>query len=154
MRSISAVVVLVVGNSVGMIQAQEPKTLRVLAEHMAIVKKAKAPKSKTEGFVAKEASWTKMWKKLAPKGQAPKVDFSKQLVLVLVRDAADPNRINVTIRKNKEGVVELLAITTLIGFQPSDQRKFLFYVVSREGVQGVSRYDPKLRKRVVEPLPK
>ncbi len=154
MRFANCLALAVVMTFLGTAKAQRAEKLPILAKHNATVEKAKAPKLKNQGFVATEKKWKAVWKKLAPKAKAPKVDFSKQFVLVIVRDAADPNRMGVTIQKNNDGVVSILAFSTLIGFEPSTMNKYQFYVVSREGVKGVRRYDRKLRKQVVDPLPK
>src|SRR5262245_51922927 len=75
----------------------------------------KKPDLKT-GFVATEAKWKETWAKVNPKQKLPKVDFAKHFLLVIERDAADPNRCIVSLLKDAKGVVSMTATFTCIAF--------------------------------------
>jgi len=143
---------LFVGVACAMAQAQPSAKLPILDTYQSTVSNDKKPVLKT-GFIAAKADWQEVWAKVNPKQELPTVDFAKHFLLVSTQDAADPNRRHTSISKDDKGVVAMMEISTLIGFRPSDQTIFRFYKVSREGVTGVRRFDPVLRKRVVHPVP-
>jgi hypothetical protein len=133
--------------------AQSGERLPILDQFQGTVANDQKPDLKT-GFVATEGAWKEVWAKVNPKDQLPPVDFAKHFLLVSAQDAADPNRRRASILKNDKGVVTVSEISTLIGFQPSDQTIYRFYKVSREGVTGVRRFDPTQKQSVIDPLPK
>jgi len=61
-----------------------------------------------------------------------------------VRDAANPNGHRFSGRV-KEGEFELMAVSTLIGFQPSDETVTTFIEFCRKDVDSFKTYDPKHR---------
>ena len=75
---------------------------------------------------------------LAEEGM-PEVDFEQSILCIQTRDGADPNRVRYSGSINEQGELEIMGITTLIGFQPSDEDKCTFLLVPREGVQAVAR---------------
>jgi hypothetical protein len=85
--------------------------------------------------IVKPAAWKKVWSAWNPGQPVPEVDFTKNLVLVHLQDAADPNKVKHNVQLNDEGILRVLSISTLIGFQPSDQRKFTLMLVPRAGVK-------------------
>jgi hypothetical protein len=106
------------------------------------------------GFVATEAKWKEVWAKVNPKVKRPEVDFARHFLVILERDAADPNRSSALLFKNKKGTVTVDQMSTLIGFEASNQTTFRFYKVWRAGVTAVRHFDPAKEKWVVNPLPK
>ena len=133
--------------------AQDGERLPILDTFKGTAANDKKPDLKT-GFVATEAKWKETWAKVNPKQKLPKVDFARHFLLVIERDAADPNRCIVSVLKDAKGVVSVSVSCTCIGFKRSDRTTYCFYRVSRKGVTGVHRFDPAKRKVVVEPLPK
>src|SRR5262245_14779100 len=133
--------------------AQPERRLPILGTFEGTVANEKKPDLNT-GFVATEAKWKDVWEKVNPKEKLPKVDFTKHFLLVMDRDAVDPNRTNVEVLRDKKGTVGLGGFSTLIGFEPSNQTKYSFFKVSREGVTAVRYFDPAQQKWVVNPLPK
>jgi hypothetical protein len=133
--------------------AQPRERLPILDTFQGTVANDKKPDLNT-GFVATAAKWKEVWAKVNPKEKIPKVDFTKHFLLVMERDAVDPNRVSVEVLKNKKGTVGVGGISTLIGFEPSNQSTYRFYKVSRQGVTAVRYFDPAKQKYVVNPLPK
>lgn len=91
--------------------------------------------------------------------EKPDVDFRESILLIEYRDAADPNRVRWGGRLNAAGELELMGMSTLMGFEPSDEVKIEFLVVPREGVTGIVRNVQKVDdqgrvtyERVVYPL--
>jgi hypothetical protein len=106
------------------------------------------------GFIATEANWKEVWAKVQPKEKLPAVDFARHFLLISTQDRADPNRQRVSVRKNEEGTVTVNVISTLIGFESSEETIYRFHKVSREGVTGIGRFDAVQKKLVVDLLPK
>ena len=144
---------LIVGVAGAVAAAQPREKLTVLDTFQGTVANDKKPALKTD-FIASEAEWKEVWAKINPKEKLPAVDFAKHFLLVTTKDPADPNKGGLSVFKDDKGVVNLTVISTLIGFQPSDQTTYRFHKVSREGVTGVLRFDPAQKKMVVDPLPK
>jgi hypothetical protein len=133
--------------------AQAGQKLPILETFQGTVANDKKPALKTD-FIATEADWKVVWAKVNPKEKLPAVDFAKHFLLVNMQDPADPNKRSFSIHKDDKGVVSLNGISTLIGFQASNQTTYRFLKVSRDGVTGVRRFDPAQNKMVVDPLPK
>ncbi len=134
------------------VPARAEEKLPILETYQGKVANDKKPELKTH-FVATEATWKDAWGKINPKEKLPEIDFTKQFLLVSMQDAADPNRRSTSVVKDDKGVVTIREISTLIGFQSSNETIYRFYKVSRAGVTGVRRFDPVQKKTVVDPLP-
>lgn len=133
--------------------AQRGEKLPILDTFQGTIANDKKPDLKT-GFIAAEAEWKQVWAKVQPKEKLPAVDFAKHFLVVSTQDAADPNRRSASVLKDDKGIVTVSELSTLIGFQPSEQTIYRFYKVARQGVAGVRRFDPAQKKAVVDPLPK
>jgi hypothetical protein len=144
---------LFVGVAGAMALAQPGQNLPILDTLQVTVANDNKPALKT-GFIASEAEWKTVWAKVNPKEKLPAVDFAKHLLLVTTKDSADPNKGSISVLKDDKGVVRVNEISTLIGFDPSNQTIYRFHKVSREGVTGVLRFDLAQKKMVVDPLPK
>lgn len=108
-------------------------------------------KAKLGGFIADGKTWSRIWGQLQPGKNAPKVDFKKSLVLIHIRDAADPNRHRFSAAVN-EGDAQLMALSTRIGFQRSDNATITFHEVPRQGIKAVKSWDAEQRKIRVQPV--
>lgn len=94
--------------------------------------------------------FSEVWNRLQG-GDKPTIDFNSSFVVAHVRDAADPNGHRFSGRV-KEGELELMTLSTLIGFQPSDKTVTTLIEFSRKGVISFKAYDPKTRKYKLTPL--
>lgn len=111
-------------------------------------------------FVADSEALHDLWDELdLPGEELPEVDFEDNLLLIEHRDAADPNHVRYSAMLNEDGELEVGAMTTLMGFPPSDRVKLVFLAYPREGVTAVARYVQYLDdngdvavKRVVYPI--
>jgi len=77
-------------------------------------------------------------------GEKPELEFDEAIVVIEYRDAADPNRVRYMGRVNSDGELEVMGMTTMMGFPPSDQFKLTFLIVPREGVTAVVRTSQRL----------
>ena len=102
-------------------------------------------------FIAAGKAWSETWKLLDSDSKPPKIDFTKFLVLVHVRDAADPNRHRFSAIVD-EGNAELMALSTRIGFQRSENVTITFHAVSRKGIKAVKSWDIKQKKFRIESI--
>lgn len=100
--------------------------------------------------ITTQKQFTEAWRKLKG-GDQPKISFDSAFVVLHVRDAADPNRHRFSARI-KGGALEVLALSTRIGFQRSDRTLTTVLEFSRDGVEAVRAYNPKTRKHVTTPL--
>ena len=71
----------------------------------------------------------------------PEVDFESSFLCIETRDAADPNRVRWSARHNEDGEAELMGMSTLIGFEPSDKIKMAFLSVEREEATALVRWE-------------
>ena len=71
----------------------------------------------------------------------PEVDFESSFLCIQTRDAADPNRVRWSARHNEDGEAELMGISTLIGFEPSEKIKMAFLSVEREEATSLVRWE-------------
>jgi hypothetical protein len=92
---------------------------------------------KLPGAVTSQAAWKKVWTVLKPGMEAPQVDFSKKLILVHIQDGVDPNKVSHKVQLTDKGVLRILSISTLIGFEPSNLRKVTLLQVSRAGAKAL-----------------
>lgn len=151
-KFLSAWVFVAVSGVVALAQPGGDK-LAILETYQGTVANDKKPELKT-GFIATEAEWKDVWAKVNPKDKLPTVDFMKHMLLITTKDPADPNKGSISVVKDDKGVLKIMQISTLIGFQPSGQTAYSFHKVAREGVTGVQRFDAAQKKMVVDPLPK
>jgi len=119
-------------------QKPQPVTLTQVAE--LTVPKPAADTLPDGQFFASAALFNAWWDKHADAQQTkPDVDFGKQFLWLDVNDANDPNRRHHN-PKVADGVLTVLTMSTLIGFEPSDQAEVTFMAVPREGITGVTRW--------------
>lgn len=84
-----------------------------------------------DSVITTPAGWKEIWGTLAPDQEAPDVDFGKNLVLVRLKDANDPNEDILHVRINNEGQLQVSSVSTLIGFEPSNILKVDLIQVAR-----------------------
>ena len=132
-------------------QAVERKPIEISQQLMLKSTRQTIDKAKLGSFIADAKNWTRIWTLLQPGKDAPKFDFKKSLVLVHIRDAADPNRHRFNAILN-EGNAELMALSTRIGFQRSENVTITFHAVSREGIKAVKTWDIKQKKFRLESI--
>jgi hypothetical protein len=92
-----------------------------------------------EGFIANEKAWAKLWMAYRGNDELPKIDFDKQMILVVV--SGDPNNIVYDPRGlilNKRGDLSVFYYTTLMGFTNPETCKYIFMLISRKGVKSIS----------------
>lgn len=71
----------------------------------------------------------------------PEIDFEKMFISVEPRDAADPNRVRWGAMLDDKGEVEVVGMSTLMGYEPSDLVTLTFLAVPREDVKGLVRWE-------------
>jgi hypothetical protein len=133
------------------LQASVLEELEIQQEWTLKSSKKSLEKFGLESFVADPAEWQSIWEKFAADQEAPKVDFEKSIVLVHVADAADPNRVRFSVKAN-EGIVELMALTTRMGFESSSQAKVTFLAIDSTGLKSIRFFDPDSGKMLERPL--
>ena len=133
--------------------AQPGEKVAIVETYKGTVPNNKKPDIKT-GFVATEGEWAAVWALVNPNEKQPAVDFTKHILLVSTQDAADPNKTNASVVKDKKGTAYVSVITTLIGFENSDKTIYRFHKVSRDGITGVRYHAPGKKGPEVHPLPK
>src|SRR4051812_29375117 len=101
-KFLTACVFVGVAGAVALAQDQYRERLPILDKFEGTAANDEKPDFKT-GFVATETEWKETWAKVNPKQGLPKVDFAKHFLLVLERDAADPNRYIVSLFKDAKG---------------------------------------------------
>lgn len=89
-----------------------------------------APKS---GYVSNEADWIKMWKAWR-KDEAPKIDFSKNLIVFCTTQT--PNSCGVNLKLSESGDLKIINVSTLIG---SDAKTFNYQIalIDRAGIKSI-----------------
>ncbi len=89
-----------------------------------------------KGYIADEKTWQNLWKKWrGDQSEPPKIDFTKEIVLVAT--ANGPNQMFGNPRLNKEGAVTFIPAATLLagpGFG---------YLLARLPIQGVKSINRK-----------
>jgi hypothetical protein len=95
----------------------------------AALQKLQPPK----GFVLDQDEWATLWTAWRKQGDAPPIDFQKQMVLVFT--AGGPNSVGCTPTIDGKGNVRAEAMSTLIG---GPGFGYLMLCVSREGVKTVN----------------
>jgi len=101
-------------------------------------------------IITSEKQLIESWDKLKG-GDRPKINFNSSFLVLHVRDAADPNR-HRFLARIKDGQLELMALSTRIGFQRSDKTITTLVEFSRKGVVSFKAFNPKNNKQVVTPL--
>lgn len=101
-------------------------------------------------LITSQKQLVELWAKLKG-GDQPKVNFKTSILIANVRDAADPNRPRFMAR-SKQGQLELMVLTTRIGFQRSDRTITTLLEISRKGLTSFKAYNPKTNKHVVSPI--
>lgn len=85
------------------------------------------------GHIADAATFEKLWKAWRPKEAVPKVDFTKELVLVAT--AAGPNRVAMSATLDDKGDLKVRSRATLIGGLGFG---YAIATVSRQGVKSIN----------------
>ena len=91
------------------------------------------------GFVANEETWAKLWRAYRGNEELPKIDFDKQMILVGV--GADPNAIGYdpdSLILDEDGDLKVSYIQTLKGYQNPETCRYIFLLISREGVKSIN----------------
>lgn len=129
-----------------------------------------------DGLISDPTTWELFWQQLQPQADMPAVDFDKSIVLLHVRDAADPNQFRFRVIHRPEthspttendqaaqapaavkadqasGTFELVGMSTRKGFQPSQQSRVTLLEIPREGLDALQVYDRKQKKSVQLPI--
>jgi hypothetical protein len=93
------------------------------------------------GFIVNEKAWAKLWE--AYRGNKlllPKIDFDKQMILVVLGDGVNSFGLGRLIL-NEMGDLTVLIDTTLIGglaHGNPETCRYIFILISREGVKSIS----------------
>ncbi len=112
-----------------------------------------------EHFVGDKETWELLWSQLAPDEECAQVDFAQSLVLLHVRDKNDPNKFRFRVRlvpaestdnasdsqgqaKPAEGIVELVGMSTRMGFEKSETSQMTLMEIPRKEVTALKIYDP------------
>ena len=132
------------------VSAQESRTAEILGKYPVEQPRVNSSFIKPGLVVTTQKQFSEVWKKLKG-GDQPKISFDSAFVVLHVRDAADPNRHRFTARI-RDSELEILALSTRIGFQRSDRTLTTVMEFSREGVEAFREYNPKTRKHVTTPL--
>jgi hypothetical protein len=85
------------------------------------------------GHITDAATFEKLWKAWRPKEALPKVDFTKELVLVAT--AAGPNRVALSATLDDKGDLKVRSRATLIGGLGFG---YAIATVSRQGVKSIN----------------
>jgi hypothetical protein len=91
------------------------------------------------GFIVNEEAWAKLWRAYRGNDELPKIDFDKKMVLVVV--GRDPNQLGYDpegLILNEEGDLKAIFISTLVGYINPKTCRYMFLLVSREGVKSVN----------------
>lgn len=92
--------------------------------------KQQAPKA---GHVSDTAAFEKLWKAWRPKEAAPKVDFTRELVLVAT--ATGPNRVAMSASLDDKGDLRVRSRATLIGGRGFG---YAIATISRRGIKSIN----------------
>ena len=87
----------------------------------------------TDEFLLGQDQWARLWKAWRGPEKLPEIDFRKQMILVFTADG--PNRVGCEPRRDSQGNVQALAMSSQIdgpGFG------YLIQCISREGVRSVN----------------
>jgi hypothetical protein len=131
---------------------QGDRRVPVLSSYTVTMDHASVPRVEYN-FIATEEAWKELWLRINRYEKAPKIDFARSFVLINGKDEADPNGLGISVIADSAGVVREEIFGTRIGYRKSRRTKLVFSEVSREGVTGILREDPALRRGVVVPLP-
>src|SRR5262245_3727436 len=90
-----------------------------------------------KGFIANEKAWAKLWMAYRGNDELPKIDFDEQMILVVVTN--DPNDIGPgRLILNRSGDLSVSIVSTLMGFANPETCKYIFMLISREGVKSIN----------------
>jgi hypothetical protein len=130
----------------------ESKPVKVQKSWSGEVKLDLRKEAPNEGYVADKEAWAKLWKAYRG-GDAPEVDFDKELVLVAVND--DPNTIDVLPALDDKGDLTVVLESALVGYLNPTTCAYRFALIRREGVKtiggepvGKSKKDRRIDDRV------
>ena len=87
----------------------------------------------TPGHISDAATFEKLWKAWRPKEALPKVDFTKELVLVAT--AAGPNRVALSATLDDKGDLRVHTRATLIGGRGFG---YAIATINRQGVKSIN----------------
>ena len=133
-------------------QGQGDRRVPVLRSFTMTIDDAALPEVEYD-VVVSSRHWKELWLGIKPHEKAPDIDFANNFIIINRKDAADPNSLGISVIADSAGVVRVEVLSTRIGFKPSRRTKLIFSELSREGVSGVLREHPTLRRGVVIPIP-
>jgi hypothetical protein len=90
-------------------------------------------------FIADEKTWAELWRAYRGNDELPKIDFDKHMILVGVGN--DPNYIGYDpdgLILDEEGDLKVSFIYTLVGYQNPKTCRYIFLLISREGVKSIN----------------
>lgn len=112
-----------------------------------VVKEITVKKALAEGlpagrlFVDGEA-FKQWWEQAGQDAEdLPEVDFEKLFLSVEVKDAADPNKVHWSGKLSEEGEIDVMGMSTLIGYEPSDRVTLTLLAFEREHVKSLVRWE-------------
>jgi len=136
--------------SVSWLFAQQSEAVELLGKYPVEQAREDSGFIKPGLVITTNQQFNQVWKKLKG-GDQPKINFENSFVVLHVRDAADPNR-HRFVPRVKDGVLEVLALSTRIGFQRSDKTLTTIIEFSRTGISAVRDYNPKTKKHITTAL--
>lgn len=141
-----AITLLVVTFTVSWLPAQQTESVELLGKYPVEQSREDSGFIKPGLVITTNEQFNQIWKKLKG-GDQPKISFETSFVVLHVRDAADPNRHRFSARV-KDGELEVLALSTRIGFQRSNKTLTTFIEFPRTGIRTVRAYNPKTKKHI------
>ena len=131
------------------------KTVKVERKFTGTIDKKLKGKIPAGDFVSTEKAFKELWKDWGQKGKIPKVDFTKEMVIITTKNSADPNHVRHNIMLNEKGVLSCLGMSTLKGFRPANSLNFTFLIIKRDGIQSVLKgsYNPVTKKYEKQNIP-
>jgi hypothetical protein len=88
-----------------------------------------------DGYIANEEDFAKLWKAYRGDAELPKVDFTKQIILVAVN--SDPNQLGITATLDNDGDLKIAVMSTLRAYIDPKTCRYQFALISRDGVKTI-----------------
>lgn len=124
------------GRSLGQSMAKPIKVEKVWGGEIKLELRQQAPKT---GFIADGEAWAKLWRAYRRNERLPKIDFDKKIILA--EAGRDPNYIGYDANKlipNEKGDLKISFMHTLIGYLNPTTCRYVFLLISREGVKSIN----------------
>ncbi len=147
---ILAIMLLLMTLSISWLPAQQTESVELLGKYPVEQSREDSGFIQPGLVITTNEQFNQIWKKLKG-GDQPKISFETSFIVLHVRDAANPNRHRFSARV-KDGELEVLALSTRIGFQRSDKTLTTILEVSRDGISAVRAYNPKTKKHITTAL--